>query len=74
MSTFPKCWICGDAATTGEHKTKRSDLRSVFGVPTQSNPLYLHDAAQRNRRIGSLDAKVLKSPGRICPALCSSRH
>ena len=32
------------------------------------------DKKQRNRRIGSLDAKVLKSPGRICPALCSSRH
>jgi hypothetical protein len=71
--TLPKCWICGDAATTGEHKTKRSDLRSVFGIPTQSNPLYLHDAERRNRRVGSLDAKVLKSPGRICPHCNNAR-
>lgn len=69
----PKCWICGDAGTTGEHKTKRSDLRSVFGMPTQSNPLYLHDAERRNRRIGSLDAKLLKSPGRICPYCNNTR-
>src|ERR1700722_5012471 len=55
-----KCWICGEAATSGEHKTKRSDLRSVFGIPTQSSPLYLHDAERRNRRVGSLDATVLK--------------
>lgn len=72
-ATLPKCWICGDAATTGEHKTKRSDLRSVFGIPTQSNPLYLHDAEKRNRRVGSLDAKVLKSPGRICPHCNNTR-
>ena len=67
--TLPKCWICGDAATTGEHKTKRSDLRSVFGIPTQSNPLYLHDAERRNRRVGSLDAKVTQVTGSDLPAL-----
>lgn len=61
-----KCWICGNDATTGEDKTKRSDLRSAFGVPTQSNPLFLHDQQRRNRHIGSLDAELLKSPGRIC--------
>jgi hypothetical protein len=72
-ATFPKCWICGDAATTGEHMTKRSDLRSAFGIPTQSNPLYLHDAERLNRRVGSLDAKVLKSPGRICPRCNNAR-
>lgn len=70
-ATLPKCWICGDAATTGEHMTKRSDLCSVFGNPTQSNPLYRHDVQRRNRRVGSLDAKVLKSPGRIC-AYCNN--
>jgi hypothetical protein len=70
-TTLPPCWICGDAATTGEHKTKRSDLRSVFGAPTQSHPLYLHDRERRNRRVGSLDAQVLRSPGRIC-ARCNN--
>ena len=61
-----KCWICGDAATTGEHKTKRSDLRAVFGNPTQGEPLYYHDGSAKNRRVGSLDARILKSPSRIC--------
>jgi len=61
-----KCWICGDDGTTGEHKAKRSDLRSVFGTPTQSAPLYFRSADVKNRRIGSLDSKVLKSPSRIC--------
>ena len=37
------------------------------------HPLYLHDAAKRNRRIGSLDAKLLKSPGRICPDCNNAR-
>jgi hypothetical protein len=60
------CWICGAAATTGEHKTKRSDIRAAFGNPTQSDPIYLHDAERPNQRIGSPNAKLLKSPGRIC--------
>jgi hypothetical protein len=25
--TSEKCWICGEAATTAEHKNKRSDLK-----------------------------------------------
>jgi hypothetical protein len=61
-----KCWICGEDATTGEHKTKRSDLRSVFGEPTQSQPLYYHDMRRTNQLVRSLDAKILKSPSRIC--------
>ena len=60
------CWICGDPATTGEHGTKRSDLRDAFGTVTQSNPLFLHNAQRRNRSVGSLDARVLKLPGRLC--------
>ena len=60
------CWICGDPATTGEHGTKRSDLRDAFGTATQSNPLFLHNAQRRNRRVGSLDARVLELPGRLC--------
>src|SRR5262245_32730302 len=67
----PKCWICGDDATTGEHKTKKSDLKSAFGVPTQAQPLYYHDANRRNQLVRSLDAKILKSPSLIC-AKCNS--
>lgn len=67
MSTSPtKCWICGDDATTREHRTKRSDLRDVFGTPLQAKPLYLHNAKTKNRPIRSLKAKVLKSPSLIC--------
>jgi len=64
--TFEKCWICGDIATTGEHKTKRSDLRDVFGAPTQTAPLFYHDGIRKNRPVGSLNAKVLKSSARLC--------
>lgn len=74
MSTSPtKCWICGESATTREHRTKRSDLRDVFGLPTQTEPLYFHNAKMKNRPIGSLNAKVLKSPSLIC-ANCNNAH
>lgn len=66
-----KCWICDADATTGEHKIKRSDLADVFGAPTQENRLYLSDSAKKNRPIGSLKAKALKSPSRIC-ATCNN--
>lgn len=74
MSTSPtKCWICGADATTREHRTKRSDLRDVFGTPTQANPLYFHNAKTKNRPIGSLNAKVLKSPSLICASCNGTR-
>jgi hypothetical protein len=72
-AVFSPCWICGDPAVSGEHMTKRSDLRSAFGKVTQDNPLYRHDAPRRNRRVGSIDAKLLKSPGRICEYCNSTR-
>ena len=66
-----KCWICGDVGTTGEHRTKRSDLRLALGNPTQANPAYFHDAKRANQLVRSLDAEVLKSPSRIC-AKCNN--
>jgi len=62
-----KCWICGAAATTGEHKTKQSDLRSVLGKPSQGRPFYFHDGNVKNRRIGSYEGTFLKSAARLCP-------
>jgi hypothetical protein len=63
----PLCWICKtNAADSGEHKTKRSDLQAVLGPPTQAQPLFYHDLHRANRPVGSLDAKILKSPVRIC--------
>jgi len=67
------CWICGDPATTREHGTKRSDLRDAFSTVTQGNPLFLHNAQRRNRRVGSLDAKVLKLPGKLWPYCNNTR-
>lgn len=67
------CWMCGDAGTTGEHKTKRTDLRTVFGTPTQDEPLYYHDANRSNQLVRSLDAKILKSPARICASCNNAR-
>jgi hypothetical protein len=62
-----KCWICGnEEATTREHRSKASDLRSVFGDPTQAATLYLHTAQRRNRKVGSLKADALKFTHRIC--------
>jgi hypothetical protein len=69
----PACWICGGPGDSGEHKTKRSDLKAVFGLPTQQQPLFFHDRTRKNRRAGSLDAKLLKSPGRICQDCNSTR-
>lgn len=60
------CWICGDPANTREHRTKASDLRSLFGLPTQADPIYFHTAKRRNFRVGSLKAPVLKFTNRIC--------
>ena len=56
---------------SGEHKTKRSDLLAVLGRPTQEEPFYYHDLHKANRPVGSLDAKILKSPVRIC-AFCNN--
>ena len=36
------CRNCGDPANTREHRTKASDLRSLFGLPTQADPIYFH--------------------------------
>jgi hypothetical protein len=72
-SPMPKCWICGEDGTTREHKTKKSDLKSVFGEPTQAQPLYYHNANRRNQLVRSLNADILKSPNRIC-ADCNNSY
>jgi hypothetical protein len=67
VQAAPLCWICNrNEANSGEHKTKRSDLLAVLGKPTQETPFYFHDLEKPNRPVKSLDAKILKSPVRIC--------
>jgi hypothetical protein len=44
------CWICkAEEGTTGEHMSKRSDLKAVFGG---AGPLYLHSDRQRCNKAG----------------------
>lgn len=66
MPTTGKCWICGDPADSREHRTKRSDLKSIAGTPTQADPLFMHTDQRRNRRVGSLNADALKFTSRLC--------
>lgn len=74
MSLAPPCWICGGgAAETREHRAKASDLRSLFGDPTQAHPLYFHTDKRRNFRAASLKADVLKFSHRICVHCNSAR-
>jgi hypothetical protein len=61
------CWICRAPATTGEHITKKTDLKLEFGDVTPQAPLYLHRVGQRrSKRVFSFDAKDLK-PFPLCP-------
>lgn len=69
-----KCWICGsEEAATREHMSKASDLRSLFGRPTQRDPLYFHTDRRCNRRVGSLKSDVLKFDHQICLTCNSAR-
>jgi hypothetical protein len=70
----PLCWICGlNEATSGEHKTKRSDLLAVLGSPTQEQPFFYNDLERRNKPVGGLNAKILKAPTRICTECNTTR-
>lgn len=73
-SAPPLCWICNSyPADSGEHKHKRSDLLAAFGKPSQAKPLYYHDFTRANHLVGSLDAKILHAPVRICKECNNAR-
>lgn len=56
-----KCWICNtNEATSGEHLVKASILRSIFGEVSQAKPLFHSSARRRNRRMQSIDSKLVK--------------
>src|SRR5258708_1281489 len=69
----PTCWVCGAPATTGEHRTKKSDARAVFGRIVPDKPIMLHNSKGKNIPVRSLDAKPLKSPRSLC-ADCNNRR
>jgi len=75
-----KCWICGaEEAATREHLAKASDLKALFGKPSQRHPLYFHASdrpgmpRRRNIRVGSLKSDTLKFAHRICLTCNSAR-
>ena len=69
----PTCWICGNVARTREHRSKSSDLRAIFGAPTQLDPLFFSTDERRNRKVGSLNASLLKFTTPICENCNSAR-
>ena len=65
------CWICNkDAATTGEHHIKRSDIKHQLG---NSAPFYFHTDAHQNLKLQSFNAKRLKFRPSICNSCNSAR-
>lgn len=65
-----KCWICGSEATTGEHLPKASTMRDLFGEVTQQKPIYHSSDRRRNRRMQSINSKLVKLP--VLCARCNS--
>ncbi len=60
------CWICGNNANTGEHKTKASDLRALYSAVSQQKPLSLHPDQRRNQKVGSIKSSKFKFDSLIC--------
>ncbi len=69
----PPCWICGDPATTAEHRLKRSDAKASFGVLTQARPGYLHTDAARNQKVQTLGSPLMSFKSPIC-AQCNNER
>lgn len=65
------CWICNQAeGTTREHRSKRTDLKEVFGP---SGGLYLHNNQRRNRRIQSINSTLIKFDAPMCDICNTTR-
>src|SRR5882672_8968652 len=65
-SAGSNCWICNSTGDSGEHKPKKSDLKTVFGEVSPQQPIFLNDGKSRNRKVLSLNASVLKWKNVIC--------
>jgi hypothetical protein len=65
------CWICNtEEGTTGEHLSKRSDIKAVLGG---SGPVYLHNKQRRNFMLQSINSRKLKSTAPMCNTCNSAR-
>ncbi len=68
------CWICGDVATTGEHRIKYSDLKYLYPYITQKTPLFhRRDGEKQKHNIGSLKSNHLKFDALLC-AKCNNER
>lgn len=68
--TEPACWICGDPATTGEHKIKATDLRMLMPSIKQDAPAYYSEKAKSNLIVRSPNSQILKFRKSLC-AFCN---
>ncbi len=66
------CWICGEPATTREHRVKASDIRTYFGEFSQKSPLYFHTSERKNIPVGSVKSDKFKFESKLCNACNSS--
>lgn len=60
------CWICGSKGDSGEHLSKATDIKSVFGEISQRKPLVLRKDDNTKKKLGSRKADALKSSAPIC--------
>jgi hypothetical protein len=72
LSTSVNCWICGEPATTGEHKIKRNLLVNLHGKGPYEGPkemLHIRDSGQT--RLRGPNAKQIKFQNVLC-AQCNN--
>jgi hypothetical protein len=61
-----ECWICGAPAHSGEHKAKRSDIRSILGTPTHHKPFHLRSQRDGNQKLIGLNTQAVIWNDKIC--------
>ncbi len=66
-----ECWICGDEATTGEHRIKHSDLKGLYPNISQETPLYHRRDGIKQKYIRSIKSNKLKFDALLC-AKCNN--
>lgn len=65
------CWICGAAATTGEHQHKKSDVKQMFGRG-HFNGVVKHDYESGDKiRVQGPNSKAIKYINNLC-ACCNN--
>lgn len=72
VSETPKCWWCGEPATTGEHKVKRSDLARMLNH-SSGGPLVLAPPDERPAFMQGPNSKFAKFPKSMCAPCNNAR-